>query len=111
MAKLEDTKAACNLIKQMRDYDKTLIKKEICTSLRINDIKLRNKVTLVYNPATGVTSVSCKGIGYKSVSIYPTTHQKLKCINLHGLDKLKNKRKLNKEYMKKRRELLKDIKC
>ncbi len=111
MAKLEDTKAACNLIKQMRDYNKTLIKKEICIPFQIDGIKLRNKVTLVCNPATDMASVSCKGIGYKSISIYPTTHQKLKCINPHGLDKLKNKREFNREYMKKRRELLRNIIC
>jgi len=104
--KLEDIEAACNLIKQARKYNKTLIKKGIYTPLQIDDIRLKNKVILVCNPATGITSVSCKGIGYKNISIYPTTHKKLKCTNQSAIDKLQRKREINRKRIEKRRKEL-----
>lgn len=88
MKKLPDEIAACNLIKRERKYHKKFKYKCIIIPLDINDVNISNKMTLHYNPSTEHIDISPHGIGYKTICIYPTTKQKLKCTNPHALEYL-----------------------
>lgn len=95
--KLEDTKAACNIIKRMRAQARNLKRKCISISIIIdNEIKAINRTDLDYNPSTGHIGISTLGLKCKGIYAYPTKNQKLKCTNQHALDMLEKIREYDK---------------
>ncbi len=87
--KLEDTKAACNIIRRMRIQSRALKRKCISTPIIIDDnIRIINRTDLDYNPSTGHIGISTLGLKCKGIYAYPTKNQKLKCTNQHALDML-----------------------
>lgn len=90
--KLEDSVAAYNMIKCSREYARKLRIKALFVPVEIDGVTLRARTNLYYNPSTGKCGIGAHGINFKNVGIYPTTHQKLKCINKHGIDMLKKQR-------------------
>ncbi len=87
-----DSKIARNIIKGIRRYSRNIAKKSISTSFEIDEIKLRNRIIVNYNPFTGKVSLSVNGIGNRYITVYPTKHQKLNCTNEHALDLLRKQR-------------------
>ena len=110
MKKLPDEIAACRLIKRMRKYNKTRKFKTISIPLNTNDAKLSSRLSLEYNPSTEHENISSHGLVYKRICIYPTTKQKLKCINKHAIDYLEKQREAAKIISKKQYEKKKYIK-
>lgn len=98
----DDFKIACNIIKRSRKYSRNIVKKSISVSFEINEINLRSRVVVNYNPFTETISLSSNGIGNRYITIYPTKHQKLNCTNRHTLDMLKKQRDKTKRWHKTR---------
>lgn len=96
---LDDIEAACNMIKHQRDANKKNKNKNITVKLFKENNRsvstILNIITRNDNPSYG----HC--IKYYKKCIYPTTNNKLKCINKAGLLQLKKHRKAVKErYVK-----------
>ena len=105
--RIDNAKAACNIIKAIRKYHKlNIIHKSISTSFKIDDISIANRTAVNYNILTGNISVSSYGISYKKICICPTVNQKLKCTNQHAIDVLnKNRKRTYKNYLNKRNDI------
>jgi len=110
--RLPDEIAACNLIRQQRKSERES-RKSKCITIRINkenDIFITTKLFSTYNINTNVISYT-HALHIKNAFIYPTTHQKLRCIDHHAIELLNKKRKRNLiNYYKRKEEALKFVK-
>lgn len=98
--RLNDTKAACNMIKRMRIQNRKKVKKSITVPLNIDDdIKIGCNLIIVYNPSTKHVN-EAHSLKCKRAVVYPTIHQKLRCIGQHALDMLENVRRLKRKCRK-----------
>lgn len=96
--KLNDSVAACNMIRSTRIYARKMKKKSVLVPLEIDDMRLKLRTYVIYNPFTKVYSITGHGIGYKKVDIYPSTNQKLKCTSQHAIDRLNANRERSVNY-------------
>lgn len=104
--KLDDTKAACNMIKRMRKQNRRQVKKSITIPLHIDDIKIGCNLIITYNPSTDCVS-EAHSLKCKRAVVYPTVHQKLRCANQHALDLLEKERELTRKRRKRNKGYLK----
>ena len=99
MIKLDDNKAACNIIKSHREYNKNKTTKNISIPLFKEDkTYVRSRLHLSFNNKTGFISIGGHSLSWKTLDVYPTTNQKLKCTNKHALDVLDQNRSNSKKY-------------
>ncbi len=101
--RIDDIKAACNIIKLGRKNARRRKHKTLTVPLTIDDINLGLRIDINYNPSTECSSISPYGINYKGITIYPTTHEKLKCTNQHALDTLEKARKSARDFFRKKK--------
>lgn len=102
--KIDDTKAACNMIKRMRKQNRKQVKKSITIPLHIDDMKIGCNLIITYNPSTKCVS-DAHSLKCKKAVIYPTVHQKLRCVDQHTLDILEKERESTRRYRKKIRKI------
>jgi len=104
---ISETEAACDMIKARRDYIKQKCKNKTFTipiNDNISDLKLKNKISVLYNTSTGNISISPSGIGYKTISISPSKNQKLICTNQHAIDMLNKQKEIHHKCYKKHKK-------
>lgn len=106
--KIDDTKAACNMIKRMRKQNRKNLKKSVTVPLHIGEIRIGCMLVITYNPSTKCVS-EAHAIKCKRAVIYPTVHQKLRCVNRHTLELLEKEREYTKKRQKKEKEDKKNI--
>ena len=101
--KLDDTKAACNMIKRMRKQNKENLKKSVTVPLHIGEIRIGCILVIAYNPSTGYVG-KAHALKCKRAVVYPTVHQKLRCVNRHTLELLEKERECTRKRQKKEKE-------
>lgn len=106
--KIDDTKAACNMIKRMRKQNKKNLKKSITIPLDMGDIKIGCMLVIAYNPSTDYVG-KAHALKCKRAVVYPTVHQKLRCTNSHALELLEKERECTRKRRKKEKEDKKNI--
>lgn len=102
--RLDDIKAACNLIKRIRKQNRTRIKKSITIHIYLDNTKIGCNLIINYNPSTKYVS-SAHSLKCGKAAIYPTVHQKLKCVDQHTLDLLERQRELKRKRRNKIRKI------
>ncbi len=101
--KIDDTKAACNMIKRMRKQNKKNLKKSITIPLHIGEIRIGCMLVIAYNPSTDYVG-KAHALKCKRAVIYPTINQKLRCTNSHALELLEKEREFTRKRQKKEKE-------
>ncbi len=91
--KLDDTIAACNMIMRLRKESRKRIKKILCISFKIDGINVGCNLIISYNPSTEAVNFT-HSLKCKTITVYPTIHQKLNCHEDHALEILKKQREL-----------------
>ncbi len=97
MTKISDTQAACNLIKRIRRQKRHVqIHKQISIPLLEEEgCKIYGTLKIEVRKSTKHENfISSLLIYYKNkiTQVYPTTHNRLRCTNIHALDLLKKER-------------------
>jgi len=107
---MSDAEIACNMIKTSREYGR---RSRVSKTINIPLFKEDNYIvystfTAGYNKLTKCYPNPSFCIKWKCKSIYPTTNQKLKCINKRGLEYLEQSRTYTAlRNLKRKRKLIK----
>lgn len=105
--KIDDTKAACNMIKRIRKQNKKNLKKSITVPLRIGEIRIGCMLVIAYNPSTDYVG-KAHALKCKRAVVYPTVNQKLRCTDNHALELLEKERECTRKRQKKEKEAKKN---